>query len=175
VVNYADGRQIPVAVFYRFPDAEERTRTFPHLSIDLTEIRYAGDRTHHAGYFIVPYDLENATPMTGYELVADDYPMPWSLIYQITAYSRQPTHDRQMMMFMYRLFPQQYGNLNMTNFDGTIRRADLESVVRRDTIDTERKRLYRNIFTVAISSEFFLNEVVAIQQATSVIVEANGF
>lgn len=171
VSNYADNRQIPVEVFFRFPDPEERTRTFPHFVIDLVEINFDTTRAINAGYHNLDYDLENATPMSGFTLVADNYPLPWMLMYQITAYSRQPYHDRQLAMIMYRSFPNAYGSLNMSNYDGTIRRADLESVVRRDTVDNENKRLYRNVFTVGISSEFYLNVVTAIQQATSVNVQ----
>ena len=173
VTNYVDDRKMPIAVYFRFPDPEERTRTFPHIVIDLVEINYDRTRSHHAEQYVLDYPLDQATPPTGFSLVADDYPMPWSLVYQLTAYSRQPVHDRQILMMMYQLFPQMYGSLDMTDYDGTIRRADLESVTRRDTIDSENKRIYRNIFTVAISSEFFLNQVLAIQQATSVNVYLN--
>ena len=168
VPNYADGRDIPVAVYFRFPDPEERTRTFPHIAIDLTSITAAPERTHRAMAYTLDYNLENNIAPPGSKLVGDDYPLPWNLIYQLGVYSRQPTHDRHLLLMMYQLFPQQYGNLNMSDIDGTIRRADLVSVVRRDTVDAERKRLYRNIFTISVSSEFFVNQVLAVQEATGV-------
>lgn len=169
--NYADGKMLKIPVFFRFPDPEEVTRTFPHIAIDLVEINFDPTRAHRAMEFVLKYDLEQATPMTGFSLVADDYPLPWSLVYQLATYARQPVHDRYMQMMMYRMFPEQYGSLNMAKYDGTIRRADLISSVRRDTVDNKNKRLYRNIFTIAISAEFFVNQVLAIQQATSVNID----
>jgi hypothetical protein len=121
--------------------------------------------------FVLPYDLEQATPLSGFSLVADDYPLPWSLVYQLATYARNPLHDRYLQMMMYRMFPEQYGSLDMSNFDGTVRRADLISAVQRDTVDSNNKRLYRHVFTVAISSEFFVNQVLAIQQARTVVID----
>jgi hypothetical protein len=168
VQNYADGKQLPIQVYYRFPDPEERERTFPHIAIDLTEIVFDAERAHRATGYVLTWDTESATPMANGALVGDDYPLPWSLIYQLAFYSRNPTHDRQMRMMGYQMFPEMYGSLNMQFFDGTVRRADLVSSVQRDTVDSNNKRLYRNILTVAISSEFFLNQIYAVQRATSV-------
>jgi len=166
VPNYSDGREIPIAVYYRFPDSEERERSFPHIAIDLTEITFAAERAHRAVEYILDYDLEQATPLSGFSLVGDDFPLPWNLVYQLGVYSRQPRHDRAMLMMLYQMFPETYGSLDMSNFDGTVRRADLISVVRRDTVDKSNKRLYRNIFTVSISSEFFLNQIRTVQHNT---------
>lgn len=175
IPNYASGpggkeKSFVPPVFFGFPDPEERQRTYPHIQVNLIDIQYAEDRAHRAAEFVLHYDLEQATPLSGFNLVADDFPTPWSLIYQITAYSRQPWHDRMFAMMFYQMFPQQYGSLDMANFDGTLRRADLVDVVQRDSIDGPtggRKRLYRKIFTVAISSEFFLSQVIQVQQAIS--------
>jgi hypothetical protein len=171
IPNYASGpsgteKSFIPPVFFGSPDPEERQRTYPHIQVNLIDIQYAEDRAHRAAEFILNYDLETATPNSGFDLVADDFPTPWSLIYQITAYSRNPWHDRMFAMMFYQMFPQQYGSLNMANFDGTLRRADLVDVVQRDAIDN-KKRLYRKIVTVAISSEFFLSEVIQVQQAIS--------
>jgi hypothetical protein len=168
VNNYADGRKITVQTYFRMPDPEERTRTFPHFAIDLVEINMDFTRLHHADGFTLTYDTETATPLVNGALVADDYPLPWSLVYQISAYSRQPWQDRQLAMILHQLFPGPYGSLDMTYFDGTIRRADFVSMVRRDRIGDNNKRDYRQIFTVAVSSEFFLNQLTAVQQNTSV-------
>jgi hypothetical protein len=175
VTNYADGKQIPIAVYFRFPDTEERVRTFPHVAIDMVSINFDAERAHRAGQQILTWDLEQATPPVGQSLVAGDYPLPWILEYQLAAYSRQPVHDRQLTYLLYRLFPEQFGFLDMTAYDGTVRRADLLSVVRRDTVDQDKKRLYRNIFTVGISSEFYVYQVQYIQQVTQVDVKVDGY
>lgn len=169
VTNYADGKQIPINVFFRSPDTEVVSRTFPHFAIDLIDIEPDHERMHRAAGFIVPYPTETATPASGYFDIASDFPMPFMLIYQISAISRDPTHDRQLGQLLYMMFPYQFGQLNMTNFDGTVRRADLRSTERRDlAADATNKRIYRQIFTVAVSSEFYLNVLQQIQQVLSV-------
>jgi hypothetical protein len=51
--------------------------------------------------------------------------------------------------------------------------------VRRDTVNPQsKKRLYRNIFTIAVSSEFFLGQIEEIQQtrgADAVLVNLDVF
>ena len=168
VTNYADNKKLPIATYFRFPDQEERERTFPHIAIDLVEIVFDAERAHRADGYTLQWNPETATPLVNSKMVADDYPLPWSLHYQLAFYSRNPTHDRQMRMMAYQMFPEQYGSLNMASFDGTVRRADLVSSVQRDTVDSNNKRLYRNVMTVAISSEFFLNQIYAVQLAKSV-------
>lgn len=173
IPNYAPNAQgqtkwFTPAVFFDMPDTEERTRQFPRIQLTLTDIQYAEERAHRAAEFRLTYDLEQSTPLTGFDLIAEDFPTPWNLIYQISAYSRQPWHDRMFNMMFYQMFPQQYGSLDMSNFDGTLRRADLVDVVQRDMLDAEKKRVYRKIVTVSISSEFFLAQVIQVQQARSV-------
>lgn len=169
VTNYVDGQQIPVNVFYRSPDTEIVTRTFPHFAIDLIDVVPDEERMHRATGFIVPYPTETATPAQGYFDVADDFPFPWMLHYQISAISRDPTHDRQLGQLLFRMFPYQYGSLDMSGFDGTVRRADLLAHERRDLPGDETgKRTYRLIFTIGISSEFYLNQIEQIKQVLSV-------
>lgn len=175
IPNYADGKDKTPPVFFGYPDAEERTRTFPHIQVNLIDVNYDPTRAHRSALHHLDYTLETATPLiSGYTLEADDFPTPWNLIYQITAYSRQPWHDRYFAMMLYHMFPQQYGSLDMSNFDGTVRRADLVDVVQRDMIETVqggRKRTYRKIFTISVSSEFFLSEVIQIKNVISTNIE----
>lgn len=177
VQNYADDVQISVPIWYRFPDAEERQRTYPHIAIDLVEVNFDPTRAHRALEYIQTWtnDPEQATPPAGFSTIADDFPLPWILVYQLAAYSRDPVHDRQLAAMLYMQFPEQYGSLDMTSIDGTIRRADLQSVVRRDTVDSDRKRLYRNIFTIAVSSEFYANVLRTTQWATTVDVSFENY
>ena len=188
IPNYASGpggseKSFVPPVYFGFPDPEERTRTYPHIQVNLIDIEYAAERAHRSALFRLSYDEEQATPASGYVLEAEDFPTPWNLIYQITAYSRQPWQDRMFAMMLFQMVPQQYGSLDMTNFDGTVRRADLVDVVQRDMLEPNQagkpKRVYRKMFTVSISSEFFLAEVIQVAQARSVnltyVPSVNGF
>jgi hypothetical protein len=173
VSNYGQGGPggVPkenIAVYFRFPDPEERTRTFPHIAIDLIDVEYDQTRAHRAGGYIVQYPLEMATPPVGTNLVSDDMPWPSTLVYQLAAYSRQPWHDRQLSLMLYQFFPEQFGFLDMTTWDGTVRRADLRGVARRDIIDANRKRTFRNVFTIGVSSELYLYQIQDIMQVLSV-------
>ena len=169
VNNYADNVAIPITVFFRSPDQEIRTRTFPHFAIDLIDVVPDEERMHRSAGFIVPFPLETATPSNGFTDVADDFPFPWMLHYQISAISRDPTHDRQLGQLLFRMFPYQYGSLDMGVFDGTVRRADLLSTSRQDLpADKDGKRIYRQIFTIGISSEFYLNQIQQVKNVLSV-------
>ena len=169
--NYPTGNHVPIQVYFRFPDPEERVRTFPHIAIDMVRIEFAGDRAHRANSFIQPIPTETATPSTGYNLVADDMPLPWNLIYQLRTFARTPWDDRFMQMMMFQLFPEGYGYLNMAAFDGTTRRADFVDAVRRDTLDRANKRVYSVVNTVLVSSEFYLNQIQTIQQVSTVEIQ----
>jgi len=155
------------------PDTEIFTRTFPNISITLLGIEPDPERTFRAMSPIQPYDTEEATPPVGTELVAFDYPLPWIMIYQIATFARDFYHDRQLGAIMYQLFPNQYGFLDMTGFDGTVRRADLISSTRRDMYDVNNKRVFNQIFTIGVSSEFYLGQLQAIQKIASFNVSLN--
>jgi hypothetical protein len=159
-----------VAVYFRSPDPEIRKRTFPHIAIDLVNIAFDPTRAHHAVGFHIPwiFPLPPAPYPTDSGMTADDYPYPWTLTYQLSTFTRIPHQDRYLQMMMFRLFPQQYGHLVVPN-DGTIRRADLLGVIRRDIpADQDRKRIYRSIYTIGVSSEFFLNEIMTVGQVRQV-------
>jgi len=171
VINPADGAQKPVQTFFANPDAEEISRAFPRFVIELISIEFARERAHRSASVVIPFDLEQATPPSGFSMTSGDFPLPWNLIYQVSAYSRNPRHDRQLSLIMFQLFPEQFGDLNMQNYDGTTRRADLVSHTHRDIVDNDQKRTYRQIFEISVSSEFYLNQIQYIQQVSQVDVQ----
>jgi len=168
VYTPATGEQTEVPVWFRFPDPEEETRSFPHLAIDLVTIEFEADRAHRAIEFLPPYPPSWVPPApAGSLLWAVDMPLPLSLLYQIAAYSRQPWHDRQLSSMLFGLFPMHFGSLYVPA-DGTTRRADFVSQVQRDLVDVNKKRLYRTILTVAISSEMYYSELSTVAQALQI-------
>jgi hypothetical protein len=174
VINYANLKEIPIAVYYRSPDVEIRKRTFPHIAIDLIDIEPDHERMHRCEGMVVPMPIESPTGLITEEprsaiYWADDFPFPWMLIYQLSAISRDPTHDRQLAQLLYHMFPYQFGQLDTSMFDGTIRRADLRGTTRRDLpADQTNKRIFRQIFTIAVSSEFYVDEIMQIPLVSSV-------
>lgn len=175
LINFADGSAKSVAAYFRMPDTEIRDRTYPHIAIDLIQVAYDPSRAHRAVGYEPQWNLQYATPQPGFTLVANDMPLPWTLTYQLAAYSMLPRDDRQLEAAMHQLFPAQFGFLDMTSIDGTIRRADFVDCVRRDTISAQKKRIYCNVFTVNISAEFYVDQVQQIQQVATVAVDWSGY
>jgi hypothetical protein len=84
-----------------------------------------------------------------------DYPIPVNIDYQITTYSRQPRHDRQILaQLLYTKIPLRYAVLltGPNTVYGTHRRLDVLDIAKRD-VSENGKRLFVNAITVRISSE----------------------
>ena len=88
-------------------------------------------------------------------------PIPVSIDYQITTYSRHPRHDREIMQqLLFTKLPFRFGWLEiatgLTDSDGnpitTLRRLDVINVSKRDVTE-QAKRLFVNAITVRVSSE----------------------
>lgn len=150
----------PVGVWFGQPDNEIRQQSYPYITIDLVGISEAIDRAHR-GYIDLPYTPEGGNPNEDY---GTWYPIPVNLDYQITTYSRQPRHDRQIInaLFAPGRLPMRFGLLDIPE-DGTVRRVDLMGFVKRDTTEQD-KRLFRNIYNVQVSSEFFPAQLVQLYE-----------
>ena len=142
-----------VKVWYGFPDVEVRLQTYPYIVIELVDLRPATERQVSGS--LVDTDLRGTiTPVTNYKY-RYDYPLPYDLVYQVTSYTRNPQHDRLLMMTLQRRFPSQYGTLQVPNDLGTEtanRTMILDGFLKRDSIEDSR-RLLRNTFTVRVVSE----------------------
>ena len=144
----------PVKVWFGFPDVEIRTQSYPYMIIDLIDIRAARER-QSSGIF---YDSDNrgtvaAVPGTVYGY---SVPLPYDLVYQVTAYSRNPRHDRGIIFQMQQKLPSQYGTLVVPNELGTEsakRHMFLDGFLKRDQIDSDGKRLFVNVYTIRVVSE----------------------
>lgn len=145
----------PVGVFYGQPDKEIRDQAYPYITIELVGIAEDRERAHR-GYIELPYHPEGTNPDIPY---ATQYPIPVALSYQVTTFSRQPRHDRQLInaLFSPSRLPLRFGLLEIPA-DGTVRRLDVLGFVKRDTTEQE-KRLFSNVYNIQISSEFLRDEL----------------
>lgn len=146
-----------VGVWFGQPDPEIRQQSFPFITIDLIDISEAKERTM-AGranpWYYAPTDLEENQDWDMW------LPVPINLDYQITTFSRQPRHDRQILaQLMGDRLPLRFGSLSVVealdeddNLLTTTRRLDVLNVVKRDTTE-QGKRMFMNAFTVRVSSE----------------------
>lgn len=154
----------PVGVWFGQPDPEIRAQSFPFVTIDLVDIAEASERVMNAR--VDPwyaYTSEDAETM-GWDIW---YPTPLNLDYQISVFSRQPRHDRQIMQqLMTTRLPLRFGSIDVVHrhdeeeIDGetelvaqaTARRLDVLDIVKRD-ITEAGKRMFMNAISVRISSE----------------------
>lgn len=152
----------PVGVWFGQPDTEIRFQAYPYITIDLIGMYIAQEREHR-GYVPLSYVPEGANPTTKYMI---DMPIPVNLDYQITTYARQPRHDRQLMYELTKptRLPIRFGGLQIPE-DGTMRRLDMLGFTKRDTTEQD-KRLFRNVYTVRISSELLPEQFYQAYQVT---------
>lgn len=140
-----------VGVWFGQPDQEVTAQVYPYITIDMIDIVRDVDREHR-GVIPAPDYMDKSE---GYDPDAAaafiDYPIPVSIFYQVTTYSRHPRHDRSIMaQLMFTKLPLRGGSIELD--DGTVRRLDVEDVSKRDVTE-QAKRLFINAITVRISSE----------------------
>lgn len=154
------GPQRKVGVWFGQPDQEVRNQSYPYITIDMIDIAEAFDRAHRGRvnpvYYADPTTMTQGvnwdTDLHGKDM---DYPIPVNIDYQITTYSRQPRHDRQILaQLLYTKIPLRFAVLDtgQNTLYGTTRRLDVLDISKRD-ITEQGKRLFVNAITVRVSSE----------------------
>jgi hypothetical protein len=158
----------PVKVYYRLPESEERAVSYPFLTLDLLDIEEEPDRAHRGR--ITPQYLPEGytTPPAGMGDYKTEFPIPVSLLYQITSHTRSAWHDRQLTaQLIGNKLPIRFGQL-FVPADETVRRMDLVDFQAADSLDRNNKRVFRKAITVAVSAELFLEELETAQTVDSV-------
>lgn len=152
----------PVGVFYGQPDKEIRQQSYPYITIDLVSVTEDVNRAHR-GYVPLTYTPEGVNT-TNINMV--NFPIPVDLVYQVSTWSRQPRHDRQLIaaLFSPGRLPLRFGQLPIPE-DGTNRRVDVLGFSKRDFIESE-KRLFNNVYNIRISSELFVDQLVEAYKVT---------
>jgi len=144
----------PVGVWFANPDLESRDQSYPYITIELLDFDPATYR-QQSGLF-QDNDVQGTIAPSGNTSYTYEIPIAWDLVYQITTYSRHPRHDRTIIAYLLnKVFISKRGYLAVPNDLGTetsYRHLILEEFTKRDTIENNR-RLFRNVFTVTVSSE----------------------
>lgn len=162
------GEARPVGVWFGQPDQEIRSQSYPYVTIDMVDMQRDLEREMRgistAEYLrpdsLQPAEGEDPVPF----LVA--LPIPVSIDYQITSYSRHPRHDRAIMSQLLSVkLPIRFGTLELD--DNTVRRLDVLDVSKRD-ITEQGKRLFINAITVRVSSEIAPTTFTQLQEVLSV-------
>jgi hypothetical protein len=160
----------PVAVYYGQPDKDLRQQIYPYITLDLVGVREDTERAHR-GVVNLTYTPEGMLPNLNQDSSINqpvEFPIPVDLIYQVSTWSRQPRHDRQIMskLFAPGRLPFRFGQLPIPQ-DGTNRRLDVLGFSKRDTTEGG-KRLFSNVYNIRISSELFVDQLTAVYQVTDV-------
>lgn len=156
----------PVGVWFGQPELEIRAQSYPYITIDFVGLSEDFERAHR-GIIEMDYYPEGVTDTT--KQYTTEFPIPVNLDYQVTTWTRQPRHDRQIMgrLLAEQRLPLRFGLLVIPE-DMTVRRMDLLGITKRDRIDENGKRLFSTVFNVRVSAELLptvLNQIRPVTQA----------
>jgi hypothetical protein len=182
-------------VFFRHPE-KTTEKSYPFITIELTDIRFAAERNHsytdlyyasssgltpaqqsslsYVDYYpseIDPAGMEGLVPVGEY-LHTDSY-VPVDLMYSVTTYTRSQHHDRQLSTLMLRrvvpIMPGR-GWIEIPE-DGTIRRLDMMGWNSSDILDGEagyKKRMFRKVYTLKMNAEMPASDFTTLTRALTV-------
>ena len=144
----------PVGVWFATPDVELRAQSFPYITIEMLDVNWANYRQMSG----VVYDTTKQGTNIEVDGVVYRYSVPisYDIMYQVVTYSRHPVHDRQISAYILNnILPAKQGYLPIPDDAGTnvtYRHMMLEEFQKRDMVQ-DGKRLYRNVFTISVTSE----------------------
>ena len=173
----------PVQVFFRYPEGETE-RKYPFITIELIDIVHAKNRqhselyldTHRAGH---PNNLDywpstssaSVPNVAGFDHFRTTEFTPVDLLYQVSTFTRSAIHDRQLAnQMLANIVPFRYSSI-MIEADGTSRRLDLLDWSTADLLDPEagyRKRIFRKVYTLQMTSEIPTTALLGLKKVTSV-------
>ena len=173
----------PVQVFFRYPEGETE-RYYPFITIELIDIVHAKNRqhsenfldTHRAGH---PNNIDywpstssaSSPNIQGFDSYKTTEFTPIDLLYQVSTFTRSAIHDRQIATQMLTtVIPFRYSSINI-EADGTSRRLDLLDWSTADLLDPEagsRKRIFRKVYTLQMTSELPTSALIGLKKVTSV-------
>jgi len=161
----------PVGVWFALPDMEVRDQAFPFLVVELIGVVEAKDREMR-GLLKLTNDPGATTSYPSGEIRWAMTPLPINLVYQATAYSRHPRHNRQIIAQMLtRKVPGRLVGLAVPG-DNSKRTMELLSWQSRDSVEGGRK-LWQTVFTLQVTSEISdINSTVAVPPVDSLPVLA---
>ncbi len=161
IVSDQHKRARNVGVWFAHPDLEIREQEYPYITIELLEVSEAQERVHRGDLWLDErWGNQNIPDWWNYKDLGPDQrgwltemTTPINLDYQITSWSRNPRHDRQIMAQLMTGGRVMLRGGWLETPDGKIRRMDWLSHYKSSSSDENQKRLQSNIFRVRISSE----------------------
>lgn len=172
----------PVQVFFRYPEGETE-KHYPFITIELLDVTHATNRQHsevsmYSNYANHPNSLTywpstaaSVGVVVGQDFLRTNSFIPVDLMYQVSTYARSAQHDRQLSAQMLtNVTPFRFGSL-VISADDTSRRLELLDWASADLLDQEagyRKRVFRKVYTLRMTSELPSEALAGVKQVTSV-------
>lgn len=173
----------PVQVFFRYPEGETE-RYYPFITLELIDIVHAKNRQHSESFLETnrpghPNNLDywpstssaSSPAMSGDDFYKTTEFTPIDILYQVSTYTRSALHDRQITsQLLTNVVPFRYGSI-MIGADGTSRRLDLLDWATADLLDPEagyRKRIFRKVYTLQMTSELPTSLLSGVKKVLSV-------
>lgn len=173
----------PVQVFFRYPEGETE-RYYPFITLELIDVVHAKNRQHSESFLEThrpghPNNLDywpstssaSSPAMTGDDFYKTTEFTPIDILYQVSTFTRSALHDRQITtQLLTNVVPFRYGSI-MIGADGTSRRLDLLDWATADLLDPEagyRKRIFRKVYTLQMTSELPTSLLTGIKKVLSV-------
>ncbi len=169
-VPNANGVTLPVKVWWRDPQREQREVSYPYILLDYLGTVFRRDEEERGVNLITYYQADSANPIPtepGQIGLTNQYPIPVYLRYQVTVNSRTNVHDvlLEQRLLQPDLFPPRFGQLTCPS--GTVRRLDVLGMASPSDGLVSNQRLFRKAWTIQISSEL-LNQTDVVAAATTV-------
>ena len=162
-INHAKNRQHSDNVVYAFRGTAPAGQPSGHYTTD--------DAGSTFTYY--PNETDDITTLTGYAGAANSPFLsslehtPVDLMYQVTTFTRSAIHDRYLQAHMItKIAPFRRGFLRIPA-DGTDRHMDLLEWRSADMLDEEagfKKRIFRKIYTISVTSEIPTTQLVGLSQ-----------
>ena len=161
VVTDQQAQARKVDVWFGHPDLEIREQTYPYITIDLLEITEAVERVHRGNLWLSEeWGTQNIPSWWNYQPLEPgdagyltEMTTPINLDYQVTTWSRNPRHDRQILAQLITGGRLMLRAGWLETPDGKIRRLDHLGHFKRDSVDENQKRVFSNVFRKRVSSE----------------------
>lgn len=178
------GRSVPA--YFRFGEQEQRSREFPYILIDPLGPMVESDREMR-GYVKLPwiYTPDGAPAKSDGSPVGNtDEPIPLMLRYNVSTNTRVRHHDMELLQAMSVYFLR-FGAMNTVSApanahhdairdDMSRRRIDLlAGPVQADEMsnDEPRARIFRRVWTLGVSAEIFLSDIVQPAVVTTDVID----
>lgn len=183
-VSDASSSSRPVKVYYRLPELEAQRREYPYVTIDLLNVARDPSREHRGYYRFQTGEEYHPPTRANKDRSLTSWPIPLLMTYQITSFSRFAQHDRKIMAVMLtEKLPERFGAVavvptNEITDDHSVRRLDVvNGPTSGDAPDPgdPNKRIFRKMWTVQMSSEWFPEELVRSLDVLDVRIDVEEF